>query len=170
MRGNQNFGLTFSFLQHFCSSIRFDDRFFDAKMKTPPGLHSDSKLHSIRFSCTFLVADTRLYTLQCRLVGRSVTCLNSERFLNYCSCPTVRDWIAVYPALFLLKEVDFLQLVFHFLASLQLSKISQVGITILIKYQLIVPPQNTDILFPLVWHGLSRRETCTKPIPISVSW
>ena len=32
-------------------------------------------------------------------VGRSVTFLNSERFSHYCSCPTVRDWIAVYPAL-----------------------------------------------------------------------
>ena len=39
-----------------------------------------------------------------RSVGRSVrpsvTFLNSERFLHYCSCPTVCDWIAVYPALF----------------------------------------------------------------------
>ena len=26
--------------------------------------------------------------------------LNSERFLHYCSCPTHRDRIAVYPALF----------------------------------------------------------------------
>ena len=33
-------------------------------------------------------------------VGRSVTFLNSERFSHYCSCPTVRDSIAVYPALF----------------------------------------------------------------------
>ena len=33
-------------------------------------------------------------------VRRSVTFLNSERFSHYCSCPTVRDWIAVYPALF----------------------------------------------------------------------
>ena len=33
-------------------------------------------------------------------VGPSVTFLNSERFLHYNSCPTVRDWIAVYPALF----------------------------------------------------------------------
>merc|ERR1711946_57208 len=53
----------------------------------------------------FLVADTPLHTLPCRwvgkLVGRFVTFLNSERFLHYCSCPTVRDWIAVYPALFL---------------------------------------------------------------------
>ena len=56
----------------------------------------------------FLVADTQLYTLPCRLVGMSVrpsvgpsvTFLNSERFLHYCSCPTVRDWIAMYPALF----------------------------------------------------------------------
>ena len=38
-----------------------------------------------------------------RAVGPSVTFLNSERFLHYCSCPTVRDWIAVYPALFLMK-------------------------------------------------------------------
>ena len=54
---------------------------------------------------TFLVADTRLYTLPCRSVGRSVcrsvTFLNSERFSHYCSCPTVHDWIAVYPAWFL---------------------------------------------------------------------
>ena len=58
----------------------------------------------------FLVADTRLYILLCRSVGRyvgpsvgrSVTFLNSERFSHYCSCPTVRDWIAVYPALFFL--------------------------------------------------------------------
>ena len=34
----------------------------------------------------FLVADTRLYTLLCRS--------------HYRSCPTVRYWIAVYPALF----------------------------------------------------------------------
>ena len=26
--------------------------------------------------------------------------LNCELFLHYCSCSTVRDWIAVYPALF----------------------------------------------------------------------
>ena len=52
----------------------------------------------------FLVADTRLYTLPCRSVGRSVrpsvTFLSSEQFPHYCSCQTVRDWIAVYPALF----------------------------------------------------------------------
>ena len=39
-----------------------------------------------------------------RSVGRSVTFLNSEPFLRYCSCPTVRDWIAVYPAL--LSSID----------------------------------------------------------------
>ena len=32
-------------------------------------------------------------------VRRKVAFLNSERFLHYCSCPTVRDWIAVYLAL-----------------------------------------------------------------------
>ena len=48
-------------------------------------------------SFLFLVADTRLYTLPCRSVGKSQ--LNSERFSHYCSCPTVRDWIAVYLAL-----------------------------------------------------------------------
>ena len=32
-------------------------------------------------------------------VGWSVTFPNCMRFLHYCSCPTVRDWIAVYPAL-----------------------------------------------------------------------
>ena len=36
-------------------------------------------------------------------IGRSVTFLNSDWFLHYCSCPTVRDWIAVYPALFFLS-------------------------------------------------------------------
>ena len=68
----------------------------------------------------FLVADMRLYTLPCRSVGRyvgpsvrrsvrpSVTFLNSGRFSHYCSCPTVRDWIAVYPALFLFKLVNCL--------------------------------------------------------------
>ena len=30
-----------------------------------------------------------------RLIGWSVR-LNSEQFLRHCSCPTVRDWIAVY--------------------------------------------------------------------------
>ena len=42
----------------------------------------------------FLVADTRLYTLPCRSVRRSVrtvTFLNCERFSHYCSCPSVRD-------------------------------------------------------------------------------
>ena len=38
----------------------------------------------------------------------SVTFLNSERFLTYCSCPTVRDWIAVHPALFVLMTTLFL--------------------------------------------------------------
>ena len=62
-----------------------------------------------RLSClvtglvSFLVADTRLYTLPCwsvhLSVGRLVTFLNSEWFLYYCSCPTVRNWAAVYPAL-----------------------------------------------------------------------
>ena len=31
---------------------------------------------------------------------RPVTFLNSERFLPYSSCPTIHDWIAMYPALF----------------------------------------------------------------------
>ena len=30
----------------------------------------------------------------------SITFLNCEQFSHYCSCPTVRNWIAVYPALF----------------------------------------------------------------------
>ena len=53
-----------------------------------------------------LVVDTRLYTLPCRSVRPSVHpkyFWNCERFSLYCSCTTVRDWIAVYPALFLLK-------------------------------------------------------------------
>ena len=43
-------------------------------------------------------------------VGPSVhpiTFLNSEWFLHYCSCPTVRDCIAMYPALiFLVAETQ----------------------------------------------------------------
>ena len=35
-----------------------------------------------------------------RSVGLSATFLNSERFSHCRSCPTVCDWIAVYPALF----------------------------------------------------------------------
>ena len=65
-------------------------------------IEGETEVHTLVL--TFLVADTRLYTLPCRSVGRSVrpsvTFLNSERFSHYCSCPTVRDWIAVYPALF----------------------------------------------------------------------
>ena len=34
-----------------------------------------------------------------RYVGRSVTFLNFERFLYYCFCQTIRNWIAVYLAL-----------------------------------------------------------------------
>ena len=59
-----------------------------------------------------LVADTWLYTLPCRLVGRSVRqyvrpSLGLSHFwilggfcINYCSCPTVHNCLAVYPALF----------------------------------------------------------------------
>ena len=35
-----------------------------------------------------------------RSVAPSVTFLNCERFSHYCSCPSVRDWIAMYPVLF----------------------------------------------------------------------
>ena len=62
------------------------------------------------FMPQFLVADTRLYTLLCRSVGRQVgrsfTFLNCERFLHYCSCPTIRDWILHF------KNSHFLN--FHF--------------------------------------------------------
>ena len=37
-----------------------------------------------------------------------VTFLNCERFSHYCSCPSVRDWIAVYPTLFSFHETFFL--------------------------------------------------------------
>ena len=57
----------------------------------------------------FLVTDTRLNTLSCRQVGKSVgwydTFFNSERFTHDCSCPTISDWIAVYPALFVFMGV-----------------------------------------------------------------
>ena len=54
--------------------------------------------------CQFLVVDTRLYTLPRWLIHRSiapVNILNCKRFSHYCSCPSIRDWIAVCPALFL---------------------------------------------------------------------
>ena len=66
----------------------------------------------------FLVADTRLYTLPCRSVrrsvGPSVTFLNSERFLHYCSCPTVRDCFALYPALLISTDDNAASMVFLF--------------------------------------------------------
>ena len=46
-------------------------------------------------------ATLHLAVLVGRSVRPSVTFLNCEQFSHYCSCPTVRDWIAVYPALFL---------------------------------------------------------------------
>ena len=57
---------------------------------------------------SYLVADTRLYTLPCRSVrrsirrsvGPSVRHIFESRFSHYCSRPTVRNWIAVYQALF----------------------------------------------------------------------
>ena len=61
-----------------------------------------------RDSLIFLVADMQLYTLPCWSVRPSVhpskMFFNYERFLHYCSYPTVRDWIAVYPALFSFQE------------------------------------------------------------------
>ena len=56
--------------------------------------------HELYPFLAFLVADTRLCTLPCWSIRPSVTFLNFVQFLHYCSCPTVRDWIAVYPALF----------------------------------------------------------------------
>ena len=56
------------------------------------------------YQWTFLVADTRLYILPCRSVcwwvRQSATFTNFRRFSHYCSCPNVRDWIAVYLALY----------------------------------------------------------------------
>ena len=66
---------------------------------TAPAQLSTTRLPCIR-PCFFLVADTRLYTLPCRSLCPSVTFLNSEPFSHYCSCPTVHDWIALYPSLF----------------------------------------------------------------------
>ena len=54
----------------------------------------------VSFTGRFLVADTRLYTLLCRSVGKLQVLLNSERFSHHCSCPTVHGWIAAYRALF----------------------------------------------------------------------
>ena len=48
----------------------------------------------------FLVADTELAVSVGRSVRRYEILLNCERFLHYRSCPTVRDWIAVYLASF----------------------------------------------------------------------
>ena len=48
-------------------------------------------------------------------VRPSVTFLNCERFSHYRSCPTVRDWIAVYPALFFFKpECEFKRIKSYF--------------------------------------------------------
>ena len=62
---------------------------------------SDPLLMQILRSCfdSFLIADTLPFR-SVRPLDRDVTFLNSERFSHYCSCPTVRDWIAVYLALF----------------------------------------------------------------------
>ena len=43
---------------------------------------------------------------------QSLTFLNSKRFSQYCSCPTVCDWIAVYPALFYDHEFLFGRVLF----------------------------------------------------------
>ena len=52
----------------------------------------------------YLLSLFSLYNSLCRSVRRSVlrsvTFLNFERLSRNSSCPTVRDWIAVYPALF----------------------------------------------------------------------
>ena len=48
-------------------------------------------------------------------VGGSVTFLNCEPFSHYCSCPTVRDWIAVYLALFFdMHEIAFPHICIYF--------------------------------------------------------
>ena len=39
-------------------------------------------------------------------VHKSVAFLNCKRFLHDCSCPTIRNWIAVYPALFLIADTQ----------------------------------------------------------------
>ena len=62
-----------------------------------------SFIHFKAFIVQFLVADTRLYTLPCRSVGPSVRPSVTFLFLHYRSCQTVRDCIAVYPALFLAR-------------------------------------------------------------------
>ena len=61
-----------------------------------------------------LVADTRLHLAVTvgRSVRRYITFLNSERFLHYCSCPTVRDWIVVYLALLISTDVNGASMVF----------------------------------------------------------
>ena len=62
-------------------------------------LNKDNASELKRFS--FLVADMRLYTLPCQSVGRSHFWILS----GFRSCPNIRYWIAVYPAL-LLVEVN----------------------------------------------------------------
>ena len=56
-------------------------------------------------------ATLHLAVLVSRSVRPSVTFFNSEQFLHYCSCScsTIRNWIAVYPALFFSK----LNKIFH---------------------------------------------------------
>ena len=84
-----NFYLTFTF-----SNISFSSSFIAFSVLPLIFSSSFSSSHSV-----FLVADTRLYTLPCRSVRRSITFLNCEQFSHYGSCPTVCDWIAVYLAL-----------------------------------------------------------------------
>ena len=71
--------------------------------------HIESLVSREEIGCIkFLVADTRLYTLPCRSVGWSV-----RHIFEFCSCPTIRNWISVYPALFFLPFHIILSICFH---------------------------------------------------------
>ena len=118
------FKVFLSFLLDLLSSVNSESLFpFAFRNKPPPVFrlpYSEHDLSQTNLSSTeimwmgllfrywigegFLVTDNRLYTLRCRAVPPSVPpskiFMNCERCMQYCSCPTVHDWIAVYPALF----------------------------------------------------------------------
>ena len=48
--------------------------------------------------------------------------MNCGRFLHYCSCPTIRDWIAVYPA-FYVKSTGSLFLLLPLLHFFKISRL-----------------------------------------------
>ena len=85
----------------------------------------------------------------------SVTFLNSKRFLRYCSCPTIRDLIPVYPALFSVHVLLFVHLMLSgWLKLPNFQKLPQIQ-----NGKLYFSPMFQKValriltFFPLWWHG-----------------